>query len=676
MKQKLKATIVILLAFILLTGPVMPAKAASGSIALSVSSSKVNIGDTVTVSVRAIGPEGESAVATMNISFDPNVLQFVSCNDVYGGGGNNISVATDSATITLKAVGAGTSSISVTGSDGVSMGNAGDLDSMQGSSASVTVNNAASNSIEGEGTAAPGTSEGNGTNTTEKLSGDNSLASLTISPGTLSPAFSGSRTKYTATVSEDVTSIAVNAKPANAKATVQSVSGNTDLQMGENTVNIVVKAENQTTATYTIVVTRKAQEAPEEETEEETETETETEEPIAAMIMVNDRNYAISQDFAAEEIPMDFSETTVNYQGVDYKGLKFDKGDLYLLYLKEETEEGAGAFFVYDTTRNIVYPFIQLTCGNGYIILLVPPVDAEIPQNYVETALELGDLGVITAYQRVVSDAEETDALEDATEMETEDPDAIGMLKKNFGNMIACGFGPMKVYAASEDLSVSDFYLVYAVNNEGTENWYQYDAAEMTYQRYSDGADGSQEDYDALLSNYNKLNDAYAAMKDKNEKLVIAIVIISAAAVIIILNLLLRRKSAAREDSDEDEDADNDVLYEDDMTEYGAAEDDGTEEYYDEDEEYYDEDEEYYDEDEEYYDEDEEYYDDDADDDADNDAGEYETVEEIETEETDEEYSEDTEAKPRKGKGRKKKNKQTEKEKTDENLEVMDLNDL
>ena len=81
-------------------------------------------------------------------------------------------------------------------------------------------------------------------------SGDNSLSSLSISPGTLSPAFQYNVVDYTATVGEDVTSVEVNAQPSNETAAIESVSGNTDLQAGENTISIVVKAQNGTTATY------------------------------------------------------------------------------------------------------------------------------------------------------------------------------------------------------------------------------------------------------------------------------------------------------------------------------------------------------------------------------------------------------------------------------------------
>ena len=73
-------------------------------------------------------------------------------------------------------------------------------------------------------------------------SGDNSLSTLTISPGTLSPAFQYNNTNYTASVDADVTSVTVDAKTSNANAVVESVSGNTDLKQGQNTISIVVKA--------------------------------------------------------------------------------------------------------------------------------------------------------------------------------------------------------------------------------------------------------------------------------------------------------------------------------------------------------------------------------------------------------------------------------------------------
>ena len=92
--------------------------AASGSTSVSVSSGSVNIGDTVTVTVKASGPSGEKANATMTLSYDSSVLQFVSCNTTYGGGGGSVMATGESYTVTLKAVSAGNSSLSVFANDG------------------------------------------------------------------------------------------------------------------------------------------------------------------------------------------------------------------------------------------------------------------------------------------------------------------------------------------------------------------------------------------------------------------------------------------------------------------------------------------------------------------------------------------------------------------------------
>lgn len=88
------------------------------------------------------------------------------------------------------------------------------------------------------------------------LSADNSLEVLSLSAGTLSPDFTGKTVQYTATVPSDVTSVTVTATPVNEFATVQSITGNDNLQVGTNTIKVVVKAQNGALAQYTITLTR------------------------------------------------------------------------------------------------------------------------------------------------------------------------------------------------------------------------------------------------------------------------------------------------------------------------------------------------------------------------------------------------------------------------------------
>lgn len=85
---------------------------------------------------------------------------------------------------------------------------------------------------------------------------NNYLSSLTISEGTLSPDFVPTIRTYSASVPGNVTSVDVTAVPEVSYAKVISITGNTNLKFGLNTVEIVVEAENGTRASYIINLTR------------------------------------------------------------------------------------------------------------------------------------------------------------------------------------------------------------------------------------------------------------------------------------------------------------------------------------------------------------------------------------------------------------------------------------
>lgn len=67
--------------------PGVTVQAAAGATSVGVSAGSLNIGDTVIVTAKAAGAAGERAVATMTLSYDAGILQFVSCSTTYGGGG-------------------------------------------------------------------------------------------------------------------------------------------------------------------------------------------------------------------------------------------------------------------------------------------------------------------------------------------------------------------------------------------------------------------------------------------------------------------------------------------------------------------------------------------------------------------------------------------------------------
>ena len=113
MKKKLGVIITLLTLCICLMTPQMHAKAASGKTTIAVSAGSLNIGQTVTVTAKALSASGDSAYANMVLTYDAGILEFVSCNATYGGGGGSISVASDSFSVTLKAISAGKAAVFV-----------------------------------------------------------------------------------------------------------------------------------------------------------------------------------------------------------------------------------------------------------------------------------------------------------------------------------------------------------------------------------------------------------------------------------------------------------------------------------------------------------------------------------------------------------------------------------
>ena len=97
----------------------------------------------------------------------------------------------------------------------------------------------------------------NGTDTFSfDLSKSKALIGLDIGYA-LTPSFSPDVNEYTASVSNMLTAVDVNAAAVDG-AQVISVSGNTDLQLGENLITVRVKTTEEKYADYTITVTRKS----------------------------------------------------------------------------------------------------------------------------------------------------------------------------------------------------------------------------------------------------------------------------------------------------------------------------------------------------------------------------------------------------------------------------------
>lgn len=525
-KKSAGMLISLLMLFFTLFSCRIPAQAAG--LTLSLSASSVNIGDSVTATVTV--PSGYGA--TISVSYDSSILEITS--SAGNGGVMNLGDAmgyASSGSITFKAKSAGSCTISAVATV------AGDAEANQveltGASATVTVANAAASTGSTGSTGSAGASEGgSASEATASASGDNSLSSLTLSAGTLSPAFQYNTTKYTATVDYSVESIAISATPSNAKATVTSVTGNEHLSVGQNTIEIVVQAENGVTATYTITVTRKA----EEESPQEEETES-GESGVTGgddRFVVNGISLLPLFEIPQESVPVDFVQETIVLAGTEYPCLSFQNGSLTLLYLaQEETEDGQ--LYVYDSAQDAVYPFVRIASEAGYVMVLLPGENI-VPEEFLEKTLSIEGKGIVTAYRKASEQEEE------------EQGESYGFLEL---------FAPMTVYAAEAE--ASDFYLLYCMNQAGEEGWYQYDIVEGTYQRYlSADIDAGAEAQENLQLGYEKLLEDYEQLQIKTKAMMYLFLGVIGLLLIVIVLLILTRKGAGKAvvfGGDEDEDA-------------------------------------------------------------------------------------------------------------------------
>lgn len=462
---------------------------AAGSISVSAKETTVKVGDVVLISTY-ISPEEYGVNATLTKS--SGAFEFVEGDNIYSDGGtpkNSIkvkAVSEGSCTFSVRVINAFDDQLNET--------------SMSSGSVTITATSASSNSNKdnkdnsGSNTGNDSNANKDNENKEEKKSSNASLGSLVISAGTLSPEFSAATKDYTATVDYSCSSLAVTANPADSKASVTSVTGNDSLEVGENTVSVVVTAEDGSTSTYNIVVTRRAEDDPENADKQDN----------WKKFDINGTEWTMVNDIPEDVVPEGFEHSKTVIDGLEYNTLHGTFGDITLVYLQSESGNG---LFVYDAAQNAAYEFVRINSESHFIVVLLPKVD-DVPEGYNEISLSIEGKGVATAYQ---TKAEKTD---DQTK---------------------------------------DFYLVYAMNDNGESGWYTYDSVDGTYMRTELSTPTvAQEENDAVKS---ELVPGIA-----NKYLVLAAILV---LIIIILLLLLivsavkNRKYKAMDYHDDDDDVDD-----------------------------------------------------------------------------------------------------------------------
>lgn len=146
-------------------------------------------------------------------------------------------------------------------------------------------------------------------------------------------------------------------------------------------------------------------------------------------VEVNGVSYTFTSEFSRNEIPDGFSETTIEYDGLEYKVV--DNGAVTLGYLVDA--EGTGDFFMYNSENATFASYVDIAISESTTIAILSDVeDIVLPEEYSATTISVNGVD----------------------------------------------------FPAWQNMDDPDFCILYAVNNKGETSLYKMDYYEGTYQRF------------------------------------------------------------------------------------------------------------------------------------------------------------------------------------------------
>lgn len=192
-----------------------------------------------------------------------------------------------------------------------------------------------------------------------------------------------------------------------------------------------------------------------------------------------------------DAVPAKFTKISATYQGAEVEAAKFDNGDIVLL-LVTDSAGGNGKFMQYKEATGELTAFIKLNGANDNYIIVLPASEAlVVPEGFSEAPIGLGD-----------------------------------------GDSGLTGYVDLGSEAAPGSAMPSDFCLLYAVNSNGVEGLYSFDAAgEGTYQRYVSYGNASSANADKLID--------FEAVKNGEKAAVVKLIIVAAMGLLILILLIL-----------------------------------------------------------------------------------------------------------------------------------------
>jgi len=473
---------------------------------ISISFADVNasVGDEVNLVMTLSSSDGNIDSATVMLSYDDSVLDFVGGTNAQGGAGSikvtsNTGTNSSSQNYSLKFKAKAAKDTTVVVSSWEVYDTNAKMATMQSQgSGKIKIKEAeAAPSTTVESTAEKSKEESTTAAADKK---DASLSSLKVSPGKLNPDFKSNVKNYDMNVAGNISNIAVSAKPRQDGSKVV-ITGNDNLVVGVNAVAVKVTSPDGSVVESYIINVKKSEM---KKTQEESttagesviaESEGESEESMdivstANGLTIGGIDYQVSDSFDKNILPEGFEESTFTYKGREVKAGKMKNQDVYILYLVGN--DGSGDFYIYDDASDKWSVYTQIDTNAKSITVMPLDKGVEVPKGFVESILVING-------------------------------------KKIRG----------WIWGSDNE---KRYCVVYAMNSDGRKDFYRYDMEEGTIQRYfvDPNADTgvSKAEYDVLEKKYERSNEWL--------RNVIALAIILAVFVIILLISKASNKKKAK----------------------------------------------------------------------------------------------------------------------------------
>lgn len=320
----------------------------AASFSVSRSKSSVSPGGSFTVSISANGA-GQFSVSASNGS--------VSSSSLWVDG---------SESVTCTAGSSGSTTVTVTAVDATGY----DESPISGSkSVSVSIQSASSNQSSSSSTS----SQSQAPTTPKKedtRSKVNTLSSLTVSSGTLSPKFSSNKTSYTLNLTSEVESLEINAKATDSKAKV-SGTGKKALKIGTQAFDITVTAENGSKKTYVINVN--------------------VEEKPTVFTQFKDQKLGILKNLSGVKAPNGYKSTNIQLEGQDVQAWTNEASTMTIAYLMNE--KGEKTFYVVEDGK-VIGQYQTITVLSKEYTLLTIPDSMKQQDGLKSSKVKIGDVEI------------------------------------------------------------------------------------------------------------------------------------------------------------------------------------------------------------------------------------------------------------------------------------------